>query len=83
MIPGMTMLTPVPDLTSMHESVPQKLLEELLKLKFRPEKIEIRGKLLFSLVENALKKSWCMPVLTEQMPIMDEAIESLFRNIGS
>ncbi len=72
MIPGMTILTPEPDLSSLYESVPQKLLEEILKLGYRPEKIEIRSDLLYELTQGSLKKSWCMPVLVDQMPMMDE-----------
>lgn len=81
MIPGMAMLTPEPDLHSMHESVPQKLLEEIAKLEFRPEKIEFRSDFLFNLVQGALKKAWCMPVLVDEMPMMDDAVESLLGNI--
>ncbi len=81
MIHGMNMLTPEPDLSSLYESVPQKLLEEISKLGYRPEKIELRSDLLFGLVEGALKKSWCMPVLVDQMPLMDETIESFFENL--
>ena len=81
MIPGMAMLTPDPDLNSMYESVPQKLLEEIAKLRFRPEQIELRSDLLFGLVKGALKEAWCMPVLVEHMPLMDEAVESLIGNL--
>ena len=81
MIPGMAMLTPDPDLQSMHESVPQNLMEEIAKLGSRPERIELRSELLFGLVKGALKEAWCMPVLVEHMPLMDEAVESLIGNL--
>jgi hypothetical protein len=79
MVPGMVMLTPDPDLHSMYESVPQKLLEEIGKLGYRPERIEIRSELLFGLVQGALKEAWCKPEMVEHMPQMDEAAGSLIR----
>ena len=57
MIHGITMLTPEPDLSSLYESIPQKLLKEISKLGYRPEKIELRSDLLYGLAEGALKKS--------------------------
>jgi hypothetical protein len=81
MIPGMAMLTPEPDLHSMHESVPQKLLEEIAKMGFRPQKIEFRSEMLFNFAQGALKQAWCMPVLVEEMPLMEEAVESLCSNL--
>jgi hypothetical protein len=73
-------MSPIPDLHSLYESFPQKLLEEISKLGYRPERIEFRSDLLFQLSENALKKSWCMPVLVEEMPLMDEALVSILGN---
>jgi hypothetical protein len=80
-IVGMNMLTPTPDLHTMHESVPQMLLEELDELGFRPERIELHTELLYSLTGNALKKSYCRSVLQEEMPLVDEARESLFNQL--
>ena len=82
LIPGMDMLTPQPDLHSMYESVPQRLLEEIGKLGYRPEKIEIRSNLLFGLVQGALKEAWCTPVQVKHMPQMDEAAGSLISHLG-
>lgn len=81
MVEGMTMLTPIPDLDALYESVPQKLMEELIKLGYRPEQIELRGDLLWGLTEGALKKAWCIPVRVEDMPLLDEAVESLIANM--
>jgi hypothetical protein len=83
MVSGMTMLSPDPDLKTMRESVPQKLLEEIAKLEYRPEAIEIRSDLLYGLVEDALKEAWCRPVKVEQMPQMEEAVGSLISHLGS
>ena len=81
MVSGMTMLNPQPDLDSMHESLPQKLLEEIAKMEARPERIELRSDLLMGLLEGALKEAWCMPVLVEEMPAIDEAIDSLMNHL--
>ncbi len=78
---GMKMLSPKPDMHTMHESVPQKLLEELEELGFRPERIELHTELLYFLTKNALKKSYCMSVLQEEMPLVDEAREGLVNQL--
>lgn len=83
MVSGMAMLNPLPDLDSMHETLPQKLLEEIAKMEARPERIELRSDLLFGLVEGALKEAWCKPVLVEEMPMMNEAIDSLMDHLHS
>lgn len=80
-IPGMPMLTPDPDIHSMYETVPQKLLEEITRLKYRPERIELRTELLYNLTETALKKAWCKPELVTEMPLVDEAVESLLDHL--
>jgi hypothetical protein len=76
-VPGMAMLTPQPDLHTMYESIPQKLLEEITNLGFRPKKIEIRSELLFVLLQKVLKEAYCSPERVEHMPQLDEAVESL------
>ncbi len=82
MVSGMAMLDPKPDLDSMYESLPQKLLEEIRKMEARPERIELRSDLLFGLVEGALKEAWCKPVLVKKMPLMDEVIDSLMDHLN-
>ena len=77
MVPGMAMLAPQPDLHNMYESIPQKFLEEIINLGFRPKKIEIRSELLFVLLQEVLKEAYCSPERVEQMPQLDEAVESL------
>jgi len=79
-INGMTLLSPEPDLFSLYESVPQKLLEEISRLGYRPEKIKIRSELLYGLTLSSLKKSWCKSVKVDHMPLMDEAIASFIED---
>ena len=81
-VPGMQMLTPEPDLHSMYESVPQKVLEEIQKLRYRPEKIKVRSELLYSLVQKTMKDAKVQLSLVEEMPQMDAVITSLFSNLG-
>ncbi len=81
LVSGMAMLSPLPDLDSMYESLPQKLLEEIAKMEARPERIELSSDLILGLVEGALKEAWCKPVLVKEMPLMDEAIDSLMDHL--
>lgn len=81
-IAGMSLLSPIPDLDSAYGKFPQKLLEEILKLGFRPERLEFRSKLLFNLVSKVLKQAGCPVFLTSNMPLMDEALGTLFDNLG-
>ncbi len=82
MVRGMSMLTPEPDLHTMYEHVGHKLLEELNKAPDRPERVELHSELLLALTEDALKQSWCMPVLQVHMPLVDEARESLIAHLS-
>lgn len=77
MIAGMETLGPDPDIKSMYESVPQKVLDSIIKLGYRPGKTEFRSELLYGLTKQALAQSGCSPVQVKSMPLMDEAFESL------
>jgi hypothetical protein len=81
MVVGMSLLHPDPDLQSIYESVPQKLLEEILKLGYRPGVLEFRSELFLGISKTFLKQSGCSPVLVEHMPLMDEALESLLEHM--
>ncbi len=81
-VTGMQTLAPEPDLHSMYESVPQKVLEELLKLGYRPEKMEVRSELLYTLVQRAMTDAGVNLVQVEEMPQMDDFIGSLFSSLG-
>ncbi len=82
MIAGMELLSPDPDLPSLYESAPQKLLELIIKLGHRPEKIEFRSDLLHNLAGKVLKLSGCTPVLVDRMPQMEEAEKSILEFSG-
>ena len=82
MVKGMSMMTPEPDLHTMYERVGQQLLEELNKAEQRPERVELHSELLLTLTGTALKKSWCMPVLQEEMPMVDEARKGLTEHLS-
>ncbi len=77
-----SVLSPQPDLRSLYESVPQKVLEELLKSGHRPSKIEIRSDLLFGLLEDTLEHAGCPLTWVSEMPQMDEAIASMISHFS-
>jgi len=76
-----SILPPKPNLAALYESLPQKVLEELLKTGHRPSKIGIRSDLLLSLLEETLEGAGCRVVWEDQMPEMDEAIASLISHL--
>ena len=82
MVISTSILSPQPDLRSMYESIPQKVLEELLKSGHRPSKIEVRSDLLHELLEEILEKAGCRVVWVTRMPLMDEAIGSLISHMS-
>jgi len=45
------------------------------------ERIELCTELLYFLPEKALKKAYCMSVLQEEMPMVDEAREGLVNQL--
>jgi len=57
----MDLLKPDPDLQALYESFTQKLLEKIIKVGYRPVKVEFRSDLLFGLAKNALIQSGCNP----------------------
>ena len=65
----------------MYESVPQKVLEELKKLGYRPTRIEIRSELLHALVHESLKGAKVRLLQVKRMLQMDEVIGSLVSHL--
>lgn len=81
-VAGMSLLAPVPNLQSMYELVPEKLLEKLGEMEYRPACIEMRPGILYNIAEKVLNVAWCKTKLQEEMPVMDEAIDSLMQNLN-
>lgn len=79
---GMEMLPPLPDLQQMYESVPEKVLDELLKLRYRPSRIDIRSDILFNLTNSFLLRAGCRVLGVKQMDVMDEFLLSLSDSLG-
>jgi uncharacterized protein DUF6930 len=77
-----SILPPKPDLSSMYESVPQMVLEELLKTGHRPSEIQIRSGLLLELLEETLEGAGCLVEWVYQMQEMDEAIDSMISHMS-
>jgi hypothetical protein len=82
LVVSMSVLSPQPDLESLYESVPQRVLEELIKSGHRPSRIEIRSDLLFDLLEEILEKAGCRVMWVDRMLQMDEAIMSMISHLS-
>ncbi len=82
LIVSMSVLSPQPDLRSMYESIPQKVLDELIRIGHRPVKMEMSSSLLFGLLEEILEKAGCPVEWTDLMPQMDEAIQSMISQMS-
>ncbi len=81
-VAGMSLLAPVPDIQTMYEIVPEKMLEKLGEMVYRPACIEMRPGILYNIAEKALNEAWCKTQLQEEMPFMDDAIDSLMQNLN-
>jgi hypothetical protein len=80
-IMGMNMLTPVPDLKTMYESVPGEMLTLLENLEKRPLRIEVRSPLMKQLLVPALKTASVRLLQVSRLEMIDEAIASLVSNL--
>ena len=74
-------LPPEPDLHSLYESLPQRVVDELLKLGHLPAEIRVRSGLLLDLLQVMLEEAGCPVVLEEELPGMDEAIASMISHM--
>ncbi len=70
-------LVPLPDVHTMYESVPKKVLELLNKLPYKPFRIEIRNEILNTLLDKILKQAGIDLKLTEHLKVHDLFFESL------
>ena len=82
LVTGTAMLTPIPGLRTMYGTVPQRVLEELMKLGYRPSKIEVRSDLLLELLEEVLEEAGCLVEWEPDMPYMDEVISGMISGMG-
>ncbi len=80
-IESMEMLTPHPDLDTMYESVPQKVIDMLLSLKYNPLRIEIRSDLLESLLRTILKKAGFKMVRVKELQIIEMVVEGFMSSL--
>jgi len=77
-----SILAPQPDLHSMFESVPQHVLDELIKSGHRPSKIRIRTELLSETLMEILGNAGCNVERVDRMGEMDEAIVSMVTHLS-
>jgi len=75
------MLTPLPDLDTMYESLPEKLLDMFLESHSVPQQVEIRSRVLISLLSEMLKKAGIRLITPGKMEAMDEAIDGIVKNM--
>jgi hypothetical protein len=75
-------LLPHPDLDSMYETVPQKVLDEFQRLGHRPSAVEVRSEVLLDLLNEVLPESGIRVVWEPHMPGMDEAMASFISNMS-
>jgi len=79
---GSKILAPEPDLNALHETVAGKVMDELLRLGYRPTLIEVRSRLLHGLLEQPLKEARCQVLLVKFLPELEEAAQSLISHLG-
>jgi len=82
MILNSHLLSPLPDLDAMYESLPQKVCEELLRLGHRPSAIEMRSDLLDGLLAELLSDAGITLKWKQHMPDLDGAIISMMKGMG-
>lgn len=80
-ISGYEMLSPIPDIDSMYESVPQKILDMLLKNNYRPYQVELRSEILIGYLSLLLTRAGINLIETDRMTEMDEAFEGLLEHL--
>ncbi|HEC41693.1 MAG TPA: hypothetical protein ENI20_02560 [Bacteroides sp.] len=78
---GMDTVAPKPNLDTMHESLPQRVLDEVQKLGFRPQRMEVRPSLLEGLIRQALEMAGIRLLAVSRMDSLDEAVLSLINHL--
>lgn len=75
MIVGTEMIDPLPTPEEMWGRVPAIIVEKLVSTGLRPESITVRKPILYSIFQSVCEELAVSLQLTQQMPIMDEAIK--------
>lgn len=76
------MLSPLPDLDTMYESIPEKLLDMFLESNSVPSQVEMRSEILITLLTQLLDRAGVILKQPHQMKAMDEAIEGMVSQMG-
>ncbi len=79
---GVDTLAPKPDLDTMYETLPQRVLDKLLELGFLPQRIEVRSSLLAGLLKPVLDTANVRLLPVRTLEAMDEAVLSLIEHLG-
>ncbi|HEC43538.1 MAG TPA: hypothetical protein ENI20_11995 [Bacteroides sp.] len=78
---GNKMLTPLPDLSALYESIPGEVLNELKDFKYRPRRIEVSSPIMHALLSSALKNAGVRLMLVRFLESMDRIIASLMSTL--
>ncbi|MFC2116939.1 DUF6930 domain-containing protein [Bacteroidota bacterium] len=81
MVEAMQTLPPKPDLDSMYESLPQQVMELLMKINYTPRKMEIRSEILLLLMPDLLGKAGIEIVKSNVLESVDEAVDNLMDSL--
>jgi len=76
------MLSPLPDLDTMYESIPEKILDMFLESNYVPFQVEIRSEILITLLSKLLDRAGITLKKPGQMKAMDEAIEGMMEHMN-
>ena len=75
------LLTPLPEINSLYKALPGLLITKLLRLQYKPYRVDIRSDILFTLFEELLTRAGIQVHHVESMKPMDEAINGMVNNM--
>lgn len=76
------MLSPLPDLNTMYESIPEKLLDMFLESNSAPAQVEMRSEILITLLTQLLDRAGIILKRPDHMKAMDGAIAGMVSQMG-
>ncbi|MCF8222824.1 MAG: hypothetical protein K9J25_06720, partial [Bacteroidales bacterium] len=72
---------PLPEINSLYKALPGLLITKLLRLQYKPYRVDIRSDILFTLFEELLTRAGIQVHHVESMKPMDEAINGMVNNL--
>ncbi len=80
-VEGMQILQPKPDLDTMYESLPQELMELLMRNKYLPRRIELRSEIMLLLLPEMLGKAGIEIGKLKKLDSIDQTVKSLLESL--